>query len=98
LPLTLCSARKRGLGGGGGRDRRSKKGKSDRNSDVRHRRSHKSYLVMGVGCEEHEKTCTVVWSFTPQEGARDQSYPLTMGMEGATERKRSRERILLQGI
>ena len=34
---------------------RLKKGRSDRNSDARQRRSYRSNSVRGVGCEEQEK-------------------------------------------
>ena len=51
-------------GGGGGR---SKKGKIDRMSDARHGRSHRSNSVRGVGCEEQEKTWTLMWGYNPQE-------------------------------
>ena len=70
-----------------GRGGRSKRGKLDRNFDARRGHSHRSNSVRGVGCEEQEKTWTVVWGTNPQEGYRDQSYPLTIGMEGATERR-----------
>jgi len=36
------------------------KNRIDRNSDARHGRSHRSNTVRGVGCEEQEKTWTVV--------------------------------------
>ena len=63
------SARRRGSGGGvGGRDGRSKKGRTDRNSNARCGRYHTSSSVRGVGCEEQEKTWTVVWGSNPQEG------------------------------
>ena len=60
------------------------------NSDVRRDRSHRFNSVRGVVCEEQEKTWTVVWKFQSTgraEGAREQSYLLTIGMEGATERR-----------
>ena len=69
---------------------RSKKGRTDRNSDTRRGRSHRSNSVKAVGCETQEKTWTVVWGINPQEGqrgARDQSYPLTIEMQEATERR-----------
>ena len=52
------------------RDGMSKKGRTDtdRNSDIRRGRSHKSFLARGVGCEEQEKSWTVVLGSTPQEG------------------------------
>ena len=40
---------------------RSKKGRPDRNSDARRKRSHRLNSVRGVGCEEQENTWTVVW-------------------------------------
>ena len=62
----------------------------DKNFDARHGRSHRSNSVRGFGCEEQEITWTVVWDTNPQEGQREleaSSYPLTIGMEGATERR-----------
>ena len=56
--------------GGGGRVRRSKKWRSNRNSDVRRRRSDRSISVKSVGCEEQEKIWTMVWGSTPQERQR----------------------------
>ena len=41
-----------------------------RNSDVRRGRSHKSLTLRGVGCEGQEKTWTMVWGSTLQEGQR----------------------------
>ena len=57
-------------GGGGGRGKRSKKGRLDRNSDASCGCFHRSNSVRGVGCEEQEKTWTVVWGTNPQEGKR----------------------------
>jgi len=53
---------------------RKEERKASRNSDARRGRSHRSNSIRGVECEEQEKTWTVVWS-----------YPLTIGMERATE-------------
>ena len=39
---------------------------------ARRGRSHRSNSVRGVGCEELEKSWTVVWGSTPQEGQRRQ--------------------------
>ena len=57
-------------GGGGGGSKRSEKGRIDRDSDDRCGGSHWSNSVRGVGCEEQEKTETVVWRSNPQEGQR----------------------------
>ena len=51
-----------------GRSRKSNKVRSNRNSDVRCGRSHRSILVRGVGWEEQEKTWMVVWGSNPEEG------------------------------
>ena len=45
-------------------------GRSDRNFDARRGRSHNSTSVRDVGCDEQEKTRTVVWGSTPVEGQR----------------------------
>ena len=55
----------------------------------RRERSQRSNSVRGVVCKEQKKTWTVVLGFHStrgEKGAGDQSYPLTIGMEGATER------------
>ena len=70
MPLTLLSARRKGLRGEGGRSGRSKKGRLDRNSDARCGRSYRSNSVRGVGYEEQEKTWMVVFGTNPQEGQR----------------------------
>ena len=76
--LTILSARRRGLeGGGGGRGGRSKKGRIDKNSDARCGRSDRSNSVRGVECEEYEKTWTVVWGCNPQEGNRGHGLVLS---------------------
>ena len=49
---------------------RSKKGRFDRDSEARRGRSHRSNSVRGVGCEEQEKTWTVVFGSAPQEEQR----------------------------
>ena len=49
---------------------RPKKGRSNRKSDARRGRSHRSNSFRGDGCEEQEKTWTVVWGSTPQERQR----------------------------
>ena len=49
--------------------------------------SYKSNLVRGARCEEQKKTWTVVWGYNLQKEQKDQFYPLTIGMEGATERR-----------
>ena len=59
-----------GSGGRGGKGGKSKNGRTDRNSDVRRGRSHRSNSVRGVGCEEQEKTWMVVLGTNPQEGQR----------------------------
>ena len=51
---------------GGGRN--SKKWRTDRDSEAKRGRSHRSNSVRGVGLEEQEKTWTVVWDTNPQEG------------------------------
>ena len=64
MPLT----EEGGSGGiGRGRSGRSKNRRSNRNSDARHGRSHRSNLVRGIGCEELKKT----WKGSnSQEGQR----------------------------
>ena len=47
----------------------------------------RSLSVIEGGCVEQEKTWTVVLGSTPkegQQGARDWSYPLAIGIKGAT--------------
>ena len=61
---------KEGLRGGRARGGRSKKGMTDRNSDARSEDSHRSNSVRGIGCEEQEKTWTVVWGSNPHEVQR----------------------------
>ena len=68
------------------RRRRSKKGRTYRNSDARRRRFHRSNSVRSVRCEEQEKTWTEVWGANTiggADGAKDWFYPFTIGMEGA---------------
>ena len=73
-PNSHARQKKRGSGGRGERSGRLKKGRPNSNSDARRGRSHKSISVRDVGCEEQEKTWTVVWGFHSTgrtEGARD---------------------------
>ena len=46
-------------------------GWSNRISDARRGRSHRFFSVKGAGCEEQEKTWTVVWGSTLQDGQTD---------------------------
>ena len=48
----------------------SKKMRPNRNSDIRCGCSHRSLSVRGVGCEEQEKTWTVVRGFSSAPGCR----------------------------
>ena len=57
---TYPTPEKGGSGEGGGRGGVSMKGMTDRSSDARRGRSHRSYSVRDVGCEDQEKTWTVV--------------------------------------
>ena len=61
---------RRGFREGEGTGGRSKKGRPNRNSDVRCGHSHRTLSVRGVGCKEQEKTMIVVWGSTPQKGQR----------------------------
>ena len=69
-PQLSCPLEGGGLGGAGSRGWSLKKKRLNRNSDVRCGCSHKSISVRGVECEEQEKTWTVVWGSTVQEGQR----------------------------
>ena len=55
-------------GSGRGRGGRSKKGRTDSNSNTRCEHSERSNSNKGIGCEEQEKVYTVVWGSIPQEG------------------------------
>ena len=41
-----------------------------RNSDAKHGRYKRSNSVRGVGCEDQQKTWTVVWGTSPQKRQR----------------------------
>ena len=65
-----------------------KKGRPNRNSDVMRGRSHRS-LSHGQGCwlrgaGENMEGVMGFYSTARSEGARDQCYSPTIGMEGAT--------------
>ena len=60
---------------------KEKEGRLKRNSDARGVRSHRSFTVMDVGCEGHDKRWTQVWGLYLQEGQRGLVI-LTIGKEG----------------
>ena len=68
ITFNFPMSQKEGVQGEGKKKRGGtlKKGRSD----ARCGRSHRASLVRGVGCEEQEKTWTVVCGSTPQEGQR----------------------------
>ena len=77
------------LRGGGGRGGRSKKRKTDRNSDSRRGRFHRSNSVRGVECKEQEKQWTVVWGSNPQEWQSGQGTSSILLRDGGNYRKKN---------
>ena len=75
-----------------GRRRKSEIPKKDRicrNSGAKRGRYHRSSSVRGVGCEEQEKTCTVVWSIDPQEGVEGARVLSSHDRNGGSYRKKT---------
>ena len=64
MPPNLLSARREGEE----RGKRSKKGRTNRNNDIRCGHSHRSLSVMSVECEEQEKTWMVIWGSLHKKG------------------------------
>ena len=52
------------------RQMKEKEGRLKRNSDARGVRSHRSFTVMDVGCERHDKKMDNCVGFPPQKGQR----------------------------
>ena len=76
--------------GGEGKSGKSKKGRLDRNCDRQARTLPQVQLSQGCrmrGTGEKMDSDVGQQSTGGAEGARDQSYPLTIGIEGATDRR-----------